>query len=363
MRSVKLWDQAIRIFPELVLLNIHRTVQTFYNFNFGDRPFKFNIEEHCRSLFNMDRFLTGAKCLPPELQFLVLRFAIEDTEFRGTKHIPYRLSLVCHSWHQECTPALNHTITPRFTRDISSIPRQGDTRSILVSKTPIYKLSIDTSRSPSSKDQYHSFEEQFLSLEFSLLCMQQRQLPFLAHIELKQNTSNWKSTLVPLKLDRALPALLRPWKSITSLTIRDRTFDSFLHLSRVITALPMLHRLMHVRAKHAGVPAEQGRALRHRGEVHGHGLRVPRGRVRAERAELRRGRARVRERDVYVARPAVRGCRGRDEPVQGVPEQQRQVVPGVVPGPQQLEPVRRPPDRAHRRVAVWVWWDVFVWYL
>ena len=49
-----------------------------------------------------------------------------------------------------------------------------------------------------------------------------------------------------------------------------------------------------------------------------------------------------------------------DEPHQGVSEQQRQVMPGVVPGPEQLEPVCRAPVDTHRRVALWLWWDVYL---
>ena len=191
----------------------------------------------------MDRFLAGAKCLPPELQLLVLRLAIEEATYDDEKDILYRLTLVCHKWLQECSPALNHTINIRVTKDISSLQRQGDTRRIPISKAPIRELLIDTSMVPFFWKSNHSSEELFLSLEFCLLHIHQQQLPCLTHIEFRQDKYDSDRNIVPLKLDRALPALLRPWKSITSLSITERTFRSFLELSRVITALTMLRTL------------------------------------------------------------------------------------------------------------------------
>ena len=65
--------------------------------------------------------------------------------------------------------------------------------------------------------------------------------------------------------------------------------------------LAVLLGLVHVRAEHAGVPAQQGRPLRHRRDVHGQQRGVPRGRRLAQRAELWVGRVGVRERAVYFA--------------------------------------------------------------
>ena len=65
--------------------------------------------------------------------------------------------------------------------------------------------------------------------------------------------------------------------------------------------VPVLHRLVRVRADDAGVPAGEGRAVRHRGDVHGHERDVSAGRVLAEREELWVGRVGVCEWAVYFA--------------------------------------------------------------
>ena len=188
----------------------------------------------------MDRFLTSAKRLPPELRSLVLKFAIEDSVLREDIRGLLGLTLVCRHWHQKCSPAIYRTMTLRNTRDVSHVPRPGDIRSISLSKINIDKMIVKAYRSfyPYSHD-----EKQFLSLEFLLVCIQSRHLPSLTSMVFKKKLYHGQASLLPPRIDRALPALLRPWKSITSLSISERTFHSFLELSRVITALRMLCRL------------------------------------------------------------------------------------------------------------------------
>ena len=53
---------------------------------------------------------------------------------------------------------------------------------------------------------------------------------------------------------------------------------------------------------------------------------------------------------VHRAMPARRGLHG---PAEGLPEQQRPVVPGLVSGSRQQKPVHRPPVDASRWLAVW----------
>ena len=48
---------------------------------------------------------------------------------------------------------------------------------------------------------------------------------------------------------------------------------------------------------------------------------------------------------------------------EGMSEQRRQVLPGLVPGSEQLEPVRRPSVDTDRRLALRLWRNVLLWDL